>query len=51
LPDLATFLRFRREHWQRIHHTNLIERTFRETRRRIKVLGRLPGERSCLSLV
>ena len=31
--------------------TNLIERTFGETRRRTKVIGRLPGERSCLSLV
>ncbi len=28
-----------------------IERTFGETRRRVKVMGRLPGERSCLSLV
>ena len=28
LPELTRFLRFRREHWQRIRHTNLIERTF-----------------------
>jgi putative transposase len=49
LPELTTFLRFPREHWQRIRHTNLIERTFGETRRQIKVIGRLPGERSCLS--
>ena len=39
------------EHWHRIRHSNLIERTFGETRRRTKVIGRLPGERSCLSLV
>jgi putative transposase len=51
LPELTTFLRFPREHWARIGHTNLIERTFGETRRRTKVIGRLPGERSCLSLV
>lgn len=31
--------------------THFIERTFGETRRRVKVIGRLPGERSCLSLV
>jgi transposase-like protein len=31
--------------------TNPLERTFGETRRRIKVIGRVPGERSCLSLV
>jgi hypothetical protein len=29
----------------------VIERTFGETRRRVKVIGRLPGERTCLSLV
>jgi putative transposase len=51
LPELTCFLRFPREHWARIRHTNLIERTFGETRRRTKVIGRLPGERSCLSLV
>jgi putative transposase len=51
LPELTSFLRFPREHWHRIRHTNLIERTIGETRRRTKVLGRLPGERSCLSLV
>jgi putative transposase len=51
LPELTCFLRFPREHWPRIRHTNLIERTFGETRRRTKVIGRLPGERSCLSLV
>ena len=51
LATLTTHLRFPREHWRRIRHTNLIERTFGETRRRVKVIGRLPGERSCLSLV
>lgn len=48
---LVTHLRFPREHWRRIRHSNFIERTFGETRRRVKVIGRLPGERSCLSLV
>jgi len=51
LPELIAYLRFPVEHWARIRHTNLIERTFGETRRRTKVIGRLPGERSCLSLV
>jgi len=48
---LTAFLRFPPEHWKRIRHTNLIERTFGETRRRVKVIGRLPNEASCLSLV
>jgi transposase-like protein len=48
---LTAYLRFPTEHHKRIRHTNLIERTFGETRRRVKVIGRLPGEASCLSLV
>ncbi len=42
--SLTVYLRFPREHWQRIRHSNFIERTFGETRRRVKVIGRLPGE-------
>lgn len=49
--SLATHLRFPKDHWTRIRHTNLIERTFGECKRRTKVIGRLPGEHSCLSLV
>ncbi len=41
---LTVYLRFPPQHWKRIRHTNLIERTFGETRRRVKVIGRLPGE-------
>ena len=48
---LTAYLRFPPAHWKRIRHTNLIERTFGETRRRVKVIGRLPGEASCLTLV
>jgi putative transposase len=49
--NLTVYLRFPREHWTRIRHSNFIERTFGETRRRVKVIGRLPGEHTCLSLV
>ena len=48
---LVSHLHYPRTHWTRIRHTNLIERTFGESRRRVKVIGRLPGERSALSLV
>ena len=51
LAGLFVHLRFPAEHHKRLRHANLIERTFGETRRRVKVIGRLPGERSCLSLV
>jgi transposase-like protein len=49
--QLTSYLRFPHEHWRRIRHSNFIERGFGETRRRVKVIGRLPGEPSCLSLV
>ena len=48
---LTAYLRFPAEHHQRTRHSNFIERTFGETRRRTKVIGRLPGETSCLTLV
>ena len=49
--QLTSYLRLPVEHHKRIQHSNFIERTFGETRRRVKVIGRLPGEASCLSLV
>jgi putative transposase len=48
---LTAYLRFPAEHHNRIRHSNFIERTFGETRRRTKVIGRLPGETTCLTLV
>jgi putative transposase len=48
---LTAYLRFPAEHHHRIRHSNFIERTFGETRRRTKVIGRLPGETFCLTLV
>jgi putative transposase len=47
---LTAYLRFPADHHKRIRHSNFIERTFGETRRRVKVIGRLPGETSCLTL-
>jgi len=49
--SLTHYLRTPREHWLRVRHSNFIERTFGETRRRVKVIGRLPGETSCTNLV
>ena len=48
---LTAYLRFPAKHHQRIRHSNFIEPTFGETRRRVKVIGGLPGETSCLTLV
>ncbi|MGW2370676.1 IS256 family transposase [Streptomyces sp. NPDC001667] len=49
--SLTVYLRFPAEHHKRIRHSNFIERTFGETRRRVKVIGRFPGETSCVSLI
>ena len=49
--QLTCYLRFPTEHHRRIRHSNFVERSFGETRRRMKVIGRLPGEVSCMSLV
>lgn len=48
---LTAYLRFPAEHHHRIRHSNFIERTFGETRRRAKVIGRFPGETSAISIV
>ena len=49
--SLTVYLRFPHQHRNRIRHSNFIERTFGDTRRRVKVIGGLPGEHSCLKLV
>ena len=49
--QLRSYLRFPIGHYRRIRHSNFLERTFGETRRRVKVIGRLPGESSCLTMV
>ncbi len=51
LEECLTYLLFPVEHGKRIRTTNLLERTFGESRRRTKVIPRFPGERSCLALV
>jgi hypothetical protein len=48
---LTACLRFPAGHHHRIRHPDFLERTFGQTRRRTKVIGRLPGETSCLTLV
>lgn len=40
LDELTVHLRFPREYWQWIRPTNLLERSFGETRRRTRVIGR-----------
>jgi transposase-like protein len=51
LPALVVHLRYPLRHRKRWRSTNLLERSLGEVRRRTKVIGRFPGETSCLSLV
>jgi transposase-like protein len=44
-------LRYPTRHRRRWRSTNLLERSLAEVKRRTKVIGRFPGETSCLSLV
>jgi transposase-like protein len=51
LDALVVHLRYPPRHRRRWRSTNLLERSLGEVRRRTKVIGRFPGESSCLSLV
>jgi len=51
LEETLTHLKFPERHHRFIRTTNLLERTFEEGRRRTKVIGRFPTEKSCLKLV
>ncbi|HLZ25600.1 MAG TPA: IS256 family transposase [Ktedonobacterales bacterium] len=50
LPALCVHLRHLPRLRKRFRSTNLLERSLEEVRRRTKVIGRFPGESSCLSL-
>lgn len=51
LEDCLTFYRFPKKYWRHMRTSNLLERTFREVRRRTKVIGRFPTERSALAVI
>ena len=50
LGALVVHLRYPLRHRRRWRSTNLLERSLGEVKRRTKVIGRFPGETSCLSL-
>jgi putative transposase len=51
LDALVVHLRYPTRHRRRWRSTNLLERSLGEVKRRTKVMGRFPGEESCLTLV
>ena len=50
LPALCVHLKYLPRLRKRFRSSNLLERSLEEVRRRTKVIGRFPGETSCLSL-
>jgi transposase-like protein len=50
LPALCVHLKYLPRLRKRFGSSNLLERSLAEVRRRTKVIGRFPGETSCLSL-
>lgn len=50
LPSLCVHLKYFPRLRKRLRSSNLLERSLEEVRRRTKVIGRFPGETSCLSL-
>jgi transposase-like protein len=50
LPAVCVHLRYLPRLRKRFRSSNLLERSLEEVRRRTKVIGRFPGETSCLSL-
>ena len=51
LNALVVHPRYPTRHRRRWRSTNLLERSLGEVKRRTKVIGRFPGETSCLTLV
>jgi len=51
LRECLTFYRFPKRHWTHIRTSNVIERAFKEVKRRTRVVGRFPNETSALVMV
>jgi len=51
LEECITFYRFPERHWKHIRTSNVIERSFKEVKRRTRVVGRFPNETSALVMV
>jgi putative transposase len=51
LENCLSFYDYPYRHWTKIRTTNLIERAFKEFRRRIKIMETFPNESSCIRIM
>lgn len=51
LDELLNFLDFEEEHWRKIRTTNVIERAFREVRRRTRPMSSFTNKASCERII
>lgn len=51
IESCLTYYKYPYQHWLRIRTTNVVERSFKEVRRRVKGLGRFQNEERALTMV
>ncbi len=51
IEDCLTYYKYPYQHWLRIRTTNVVERSFKEVKRRIKTAGRFQNEERALTMV
>jgi len=51
IEDCLTYYKYPYQHWLRIRTTNVVERSFKEVKRRIKAAGRFQNEERALTMV
>ena len=51
IDSCLNYYKFPYRHWSKIRTTNVIERVFREFRRRIRVMDSFPTEESCINIL
>lgn len=51
IEDCLTYYKYPYQHWLKIRTTNIVERSFKEVKRRVKVAGRFQNEERALTMV